>query len=140
MKTIITTALGLSMLTALTQNNAQMKACITMEKDDNGKSTKLDTCVYASTHDELEKKLKALGAEGMAGMSGVSINFDMDSLNGNETTMTKVIVIDDGEEDDNTGSKKSKRQIKVSSGGGNNKSQVIVMDEGGKNISMTDGA
>jgi len=130
------------------------KACIKIEKDENGKITKIDTCVTAATDAELQEKLNAIGfGEDMPPVPPVSpigptpptpptppdmpeIEIVIDSAGGGKTvTCTKMIIMDD--EDNGTSSKKSgtKNKMKVStSTGKDGETEVIVMDENGKVI------
>ena len=101
------------------QNSTMKRACVKMVKEDNGKVTKIDTCVTGATDAELQQKLSALGIDDMPDLPEVPplppvsggppvpplppVPPETDS-DGQEVTVTKTIIIDDGN-DDETGSR-----------------------------------
>ena len=135
-KTAITTALIIATIAMGAQT--MKKACIKIEKDENGKVTKIDTCVTAATDEELQQKLNAIGFGediSIPEIPPVPPVPPVPPAPGEEVTMTKVIVIDDGE-DEGTGSKKSgkSKKVKVVSSGSGEDAEVIVMDGEGNII------
>jgi hypothetical protein len=160
MKTLLTSALIIATISLGAQEKKMKKACIQMESEENGKVTKIDTCVTAATDEELQEKLNALGFGGGGDIPPVppvppipplpplppdlpSINIEIDSVpgsNGYSYTYTKVITIDDGEEESSSGKRHSKKKtMKVRSNtGSESNAQVFIMDDDG-NVITTDG-
>jgi|GEM_PF-3020549 len=158
MKTIankIKLALALTMLAwGVNAQTAKLKkACIKMEKDDNGKVTKIDTCVTAATDVELQQKLNALGIVDMPELPPLP---EIDGVppvppvppmppappapgeRPGKVTISKTIIIDDGGDDNKSGRHK---RVTVTSSSDGKGEQVIIMDENGKIISSgSDGA
>lgn len=138
-KTKIAFALAILTLGMNAQSGKLKKACIKMEKDENGVLTKIDTCVTAATDAELKQKLAALNLGEMPDFPEVPTvpgvpPFPPEKNEDNQSiTVSKTIIIDDGEDDNN---KDSRRKVKVVSSNGDN-DQVIVMDEAGKIISSS---
>jgi len=147
-KTKIVLAFAMLALGVNAQNTKMKKACIKMVKEDNGKVTKIDTCVTAATDAELQQKLKALGMDDLPELPPLPEVPPAPSVSGvppippvpplppvenegaQEVTVTKTIIIDDGNDDE----KGSRKKVKVISSDGKD-DQVIVMDENGKVIS-----
>jgi hypothetical protein len=137
-KTNMLLALALLTLGLNAQNTTLKKACIKIDKNDNGQVTKIDTCVTAATDAELHTKLKALGLDDLPGLPALPEIPETPSvpgiapvppvppvppIEGQELSVTKTIIIDDGNDD-------SRQKVKVVSNGDDD--QVIVMDENGK--------
>ncbi len=154
MKKILTSAFIIATIALGAQNQKMKKACIKIEKEENGKVTKIDTCVTAATEAELQEKLNAIGfGEDLPPIpptpptvptpptpptppNAPEIEIVIDSAGGGKNfTCTKMIFIDD--EEDGKSSKKvgTRKKMKVSaSTGKDGETEVIVMDENGKVI------
>lgn len=135
MKKTLTLAFIIATIALGAQNSKMKKTCIKMEKNEDGKVTKIDTCVTAATDEELQQKLNALGfgddMPPLPPLPEIPEIPGVPPIPGEETTYTKVIIIDDGEE--GTGSKKSSdnKKVRVVSKGGKSGKEVIVMNEDG---------
>ena len=150
-KTKMALALAVLALGMNAQNGKMKKACVKMEKDDNGAITKIDTCVTAATDAELQKKLNALGIADMPDLPPLPELPEVPPIPPTppvpgmppvaptppqEVTISKTIIIDDDEDVSN--GRKSKRKVKVISSGEKG-DQVIIMDDNGKVISSETG-
>ena len=128
MKSIITSAFIIATIAAGAQEQKLRKACVKMEREENGVVTKIDTCVTASTEEELRQKLSALGADdfGQAETTGEGTAF----------SYTKVI-IDEGE-GKTTGRAGERRRMKTvaRTAGNDGHAEVFIMDDQG-NITRT---
>ncbi|MGZ3866634.1 MAG: T9SS type A sorting domain-containing protein [Bacteroidia bacterium] len=154
MRKIMTTALVIATI-AMGAQNKQRKACIKMEKDENGVVTRIDTCVTAATDEELQQKLNALGFGDMPEIPpvpGVPPIPPVPPLppvppgeEGKEVTMTKVIVIDGGEDSGNERKNAKTRKEKkkeaysysYSSSDGKDKEVEVVVIDGDGHIMKT---
>lgn len=145
-KRTLTAAFIIATIAMGAQNSKLKKACIKMEKDEDGKVTRVDTCVTAATDEELQAKLDALGIgigelpelPPLPSTPPVPPVPPVPGIEPKEVTMTKVIVIDDGEESSN-GRKQAggRKQVKVvSAEGSGEEANVVVMD--GKGNVLTD--
>jgi len=149
MKNILTSSLIIATI-AMGAQEKMKKACIKIDMEENGKVTKIDTCVTAATEAELQEKLNALGFGNPPtppvppvpplppGVPEISIEIDSLPGEGYEYTYTKVIEIDDedeGKEGKKSGEKKKMKVISKSAKNGD--AHVIVMDGEG-NVITTD--
>jgi len=156
MKKLLTSAFIIATIALGAQNQKMKKACIKIDMEENGKVTKIDTCVTAATDAELQEKLNALGFGNPPTPPvppvpplppGAEISIEIDSLPGDgyEYTYTKVISIDDeeggkegkksGESSKGVPSAKKKKVVSKSNKHGD--AHVIVMDGEG-NVITTD--
>lgn len=128
MKSIITSAFIIATIAAGAQEQKLRKACVKMEREENGVVTKIDTCVTASTEEELRQKLSALGVDdfGQAETTGEGTAF----------SYTKVI-IDEGE-GKTTGRAGERRRMKTvaRTAGNDGQAEVFIIDDEG-NITRT---
>lgn len=148
MKKIMTAAFIIATIALGAQTSKMKKACIKMESDDNGKVTKIDTCVTAATNEELQQKLNALGMGNTVGAPvppipplppGIpQISIETDSLaEGSEYKYSYVIVSDDGEDAEaghKSKGKQGKTKIVSSSVPADGEAHVIIMDGEGNII------
>jgi hypothetical protein len=145
MKLSLASAFIIATIAAGAQEPKLRKACIKMESEENGKITRIDTCVTAATEAELQQKLKALNLPGLPvppappnAPQAPQINIQVDSLpdDGYSYSYSKVISIDDGDPKEARKAGERRKTKIVTRSGGEAGAEVFIMDEEG-NITHT---
>jgi hypothetical protein len=152
LKKTMTTALIIATI-ALSAQTKMKKACIKMEKDENGMVTKIDTCIMATTDEELQQKINALGLGDLpevppipeiGGVPPVPSVPPVPGVEGTskEITCTKVIIVDDGEAEGKSGGKNTspRKQVSVVSSGAGEEAEVVMIDGDGNVMKTRSGS